>query len=42
MLSRDRLEKIEISKYNKMSMVNHFGPQVVSKYVLKKWMMVAV
>jgi short-subunit dehydrogenase len=36
MLSRDQLEKIEISRYNKMVMVNQFGPQMVSKYVLEK------
>lgn len=36
MLSRDQLEKIEISRYNKMLMVNQFGPQMVSKYVLEK------
>lgn len=35
MLSRDPLEKIEISRYNKMLMVNQFGPSMISKYVLQ-------
>jgi len=34
MLSRDPLEKIQLSRYNKMLLVNQFGPSMITKYIL--------
>jgi short-subunit dehydrogenase len=35
MLSRDSLENVKLSRYNRMLMVNQFGPCMLSKYVLQ-------
>lgn len=35
MLSRDQLENIKLSRYNRMLMVNQFGPSMISQYVLQ-------